>query len=123
MHIGNHVRKDLFIQTIQRKEYPDSVLFQNDVQLLQWSIPSPEVSNGGALFVETVWQNVNERKDDILVLIGLEKNGEMVTMQHFSLVIDGIIWKTGQRQSGIRQFPVHSVRVRRRCISAVYCCF
>ena len=83
LHIGNHIRKDLFISQIEQDDFKNAVVFDGGIRLLQWSVPAPEVANGGALFVETKWQSFSSREADVLVLIGLERNGKIESTASF----------------------------------------
>lgn len=56
LHVGNHVRKDLFI-TDTGEGPPDSAQrFGDEVHLVHLAVPSPEVAAGELLFVDTTWQ-------------------------------------------------------------------
>ena len=111
LHIGNHIRKDLFISPLTQETMEDVQTFQHGVKLLDWSAPSPEVTNGGALFVETKWQNFGERKDDILILLALEMDGKIETSAAFQpgyRWYNMADWKKSEAVTGKFPMPISS---------------
>lgn len=69
LHVGNHIRRDLLIQKIGTEEYPNSIQFQGGVRLLDWQVPSPQISPGDWLYFYSAWQANEEREADIQALI------------------------------------------------------
>ena len=111
LHIGNYVRKDLFISELEQDDFKNAVVFDAGVRLLQWSVPAPEVANGGALFVETTWQNFGSREADVLVLIGLERNGKIEATASFQpgyRWYNMKDWKKQEAVSGKFPMPISS---------------
>jgi hypothetical protein len=54
MHIGNHIRKDLFVNRDDTRE--SLVDFEGSIGLIDVSIPAPEVQPGGKVFISTTWR-------------------------------------------------------------------
>lgn len=71
LHIGNHVRRE----KIMRPEYegpPDRwVSMEGDLEFEGWHVPSPEVPQGGKLFIE-YWLKAELRERDVQVFAVLE---------------------------------------------------
>lgn len=71
LHVGNHIRRDLFI-TESRDPLPDdAVRFAGGVRLVSLDVPSPVVPVGGLVFVDTTWA-ARFRKDGFQVLAVLD---------------------------------------------------
>ncbi len=56
LHVGNHIRKDLFVTATTDDPPEDALRFDGGVDLISLDVPSPLVPAGGELFVDTVWQ-------------------------------------------------------------------
>jgi len=56
LHIGNHIRKDLFIETVKTTAPADSIRFDGGIRLVHLDLPSPRVAPGGELYVDIAWQ-------------------------------------------------------------------
>ena len=83
LHIGNHVRRDLFIHPKQSTDKDNGWRLAGDVHLSSIKITSPYVAPGGALFIEQRWGINEKRNDDVLAIFGLVQNGEVVTTGAF----------------------------------------
>lgn len=78
LHIGNHVRRDLFIHPKTKAESETGWVFGEGVRLTEISVPSPYVAQGGALFIEQRWTIEAKRDADVQVLFALTTNDEIV---------------------------------------------
>jgi uncharacterized protein YbaA (DUF1428 family) len=54
LHIGNHIRKDLFVNFDDKR--PALVGFEGSIELVAASVPAPEVQPGSKVFVSTTWR-------------------------------------------------------------------
>lgn len=70
LHVGNNVRRDLFIDTYDDPQ-PALARFASGVDLVSFSVPSPIVASGGQLFIENAWQS-QQRKEGFRILAVLE---------------------------------------------------
>ena len=57
LHVGNHIRKDLFVSKSEGPPADDVQRFEGGVRLHTVRIPSPEVPAGGLVFIDTAWQS------------------------------------------------------------------
>lgn len=58
LHNGNHVRKDTFVQTKLRAEWPEGArAVGKKLHLISVDVSAPEVAQGTAVMLETVWQS------------------------------------------------------------------
>lgn len=73
LHVGNHVRRDLFIDEDSPVNQP-LARFAGSLKLVAADVPSPEVAAGGELYVHTAWQS-DYREDGFRVLAVLESQG------------------------------------------------
>lgn len=73
LHVGNHVRRDLFIDDRRPVDEP-LARFAGSVKLVSVDVPSPLVAPGGELFVHTAWQS-DYREDGFRILAVLESKG------------------------------------------------
>lgn len=80
LHIGNHIRKDIFVKDVISAQLNTGIVFGEDIRLLDVQVPSPEIAMGGALMVISNWQSFAKRDSDIQVLFALEKDGEIVSV-------------------------------------------
>jgi len=92
LHIGNHVRRDLFIHPKKNSDKIEGWAFKKDVRLSSVEVPSPHVAPGGALFIEQRWSVSATRLDDVLAI--------------FALVKDGVVETTGAFQPGYRWYDM-----------------
>jgi hypothetical protein len=83
LHIGNHVRRDLFIHPKKNSDKTDGWTFKSDVRLSSVEVPSPHVTPGGALFIEQRWGISSKRSDDVLAIFALVKDGRIATTGAF----------------------------------------
>ena len=83
LHIGNHVRRDLFIHPKRQSETEDGWSFNGSVHLSNIEITSPRVAPGGALFIEQRWTIENKRSEDVLAIFALVQDGQVVTSGAF----------------------------------------
>lgn len=56
LHVGNHIRKALFVGMAPDTPPADAVEFDGGIRLLSAAVPSPEVPVGGSVFLDTSWQ-------------------------------------------------------------------
>ncbi len=54
LHVGNHIRKGLFVNRDDSREA--LVTFEGNIDLVDISVPSPEVQPGGKVFITTTWR-------------------------------------------------------------------
>lgn len=99
LHIGNHIRRDIFIHTFTRAQADaaiaaaDPILFEDGVTLVDYSVPSPEVSSGGWLYIKTAWRIVKERENNVQAIFLLESE-------------DGTISSSASLMPGYRWYPM-----------------
>ncbi|MFT4975296.1 MAG: hypothetical protein ACI8S6_001183 [Myxococcota bacterium] len=70
LHVGNHIRRDLFIEPFASLP-PGAVSFTGEVQLLSHALPSAEVAPGGQLHLRTWWRAIS-REDGFRVIVWLD---------------------------------------------------
>lgn len=63
LHIGNHVRKDLFVTKGEAFPGAPKVIFEGGVRLAHLDLPSPQVAQGGELFVHLVFTAPMSRQE------------------------------------------------------------
>jgi hypothetical protein len=80
LHIGNHIRKGLFVFRGDEGPPVDAapVTFAGGLQLLRFAVPAPVVAPGGALFVETLWQSGLDKTEHSLLLVLRNAAGDQV---------------------------------------------
>ncbi len=92
LHIGNHIRKDIFVQ----RSYtgPEGREVRYDKAVLEgWDIPSPEVPQGGRLYVEYTMTS-RLRKDGFRVLVAVGNDaGDL----HVTALPPGYDWLPPQK--------------------------
>ncbi|MCB9793052.1 MAG: hypothetical protein H6741_10035 [Alphaproteobacteria bacterium] len=71
LHVGNHVRKDIFARPEYEGPPRREVRYAGGLTLEGWAIPAPEVPQDGELYVE-VWLNAGFRKDDLRMLVVID---------------------------------------------------
>lgn len=71
LHIGNHVRRETFMRPEYEGPPERRVKLMGQVELEGWHVPSPEVAQGGKLFVE-YWLKAELREEDVTVFAILE---------------------------------------------------
>ncbi len=89
-HMGNHIRKDLIIET-EVEENPDrSVAFSAEVKLLDWDIPASVVAQKGDLYID-VWLSAGMHGEDFRFYILLDdREGN----EHIASLPPGYDWYT-----------------------------
>lgn len=70
LHVGNHVKKSLFVHKDAPPPGADAQRFEGGVKLVHARLPSPEVAAGGLAFLDTRWQ-AGFRRDDFRALVKL----------------------------------------------------
>ena len=83
LHIGNHVRRDLFIFPKRPLDIKNGWDFNGGVHLSSVEISSPHVAPGGALFIEQRWNLNEKRSEDVLAIFALVKEGNVVSSGAF----------------------------------------
>ncbi len=78
LHIGNHIRRDLFIHPETKAERNQGWRFEGSVQLTSVDVSSPYVAPGGALFIEQRWSLLESREANVLAIFALVQNGNIV---------------------------------------------
>jgi len=71
LHIGNHIRRDLFIEPFSALPESGVINFTGEVQLLSHAVPSPEVAPGSALHLRT-WWHAEGREDGFRAIVFLD---------------------------------------------------
>jgi hypothetical protein len=90
LHIGNHIRKDTFIKEISGEATQKGTSFGSDLRLLKHDLPSPEVAQGGLLYLYTAWWTPGRDSDVQAVVVMTD--GEKV-------------FSTASFQPGYRWYP------------------
>lgn len=90
LHVGNHVRRDLFIDSYDAPQ-PALTRFASGVDLVAFSVPSPMVASGGQLFIENAWQS-QQRKDGFRILAVLEGTVDGKLHRAVSVLPPGYDW-------------------------------
>lgn len=83
LHIGNHVRRDLFIHPKRPSDIEGGWAFEGGVHLSKVDITSPHVAPGGALFIEQRWSIADKRSEDILAIFALVQDDQVVSSGAF----------------------------------------
>jgi hypothetical protein len=102
LHVGNHIRKGIFVDEQQDPAPPEAPRFGDGVRLLRWEVPSPEVAAGGTVFIDTQWQ-APRRSSDFRIIAYLVQGDEVV---HSAAFAPGYgwypasSWKPTERVSG-----------------------
>jgi hypothetical protein len=108
LHVGNHVRRDLFIHDVD-EPLPDSAIhFEGGVRLIKVEVPSPVVPTGGLLFVDTQWA-ARFRKGGFRILAILDNGGTSRTVQALAPGYDWYLpkkWKLQERVDGKFRVPI-----------------
>ncbi|MCB9763020.1 MAG: hypothetical protein H6739_24685 [Alphaproteobacteria bacterium] len=71
LHVGNHIRRDLFIKDAYSGPPTREHRFTGGVTLEGWDVPAPEVPVEGELYIE-LWLRAGFRKSDFRVLVVLD---------------------------------------------------
>ena len=80
LHIGNHIRKSIFIKPITDTLFPNAIDFDGGLRLLEHEVPAPEVAPGGWLYVRTVWHSSEEQTNNLqAVFILVNQDGEVAS--------------------------------------------
>lgn len=74
LHVGNHVKKSLFIHKVTTPPTDDVRRFEGGVKLIHARLPSPQVAEGGLAFLDTRWQ-AGFRRDGFRALVRLTDDG------------------------------------------------
>lgn len=91
LHVGNHVRKDIFITSLDGDPAPVA-RFAGGVNLLRLDAPAPLVAPGGELHLHSAW-NAAFREDGFRVLAVLEgAGGEVAGKRVVSALAPGYDW-------------------------------
>jgi hypothetical protein len=80
LHIGNHVRKDLFIQKYDAAQYPQSIQISEGLSLADYSFSALEVPVGGLLYMYTGWHSEKQVSDVQSFIILVDEEGELATV-------------------------------------------
>lgn len=83
LHIGNHIRKDLFIQKYDAAEYPQSISFSQDLRLADYSFSATDVPAGGLLYLYTAWNSQANDSDVQAFVILVDQAGELASVASF----------------------------------------
>ena len=83
LHIGNHIRKDLFIQEYDAAQFPQSISFSRGFSLSNYSFSALEVHPGGLLYMYTGWNSQADESDVQVFVILVDQNGEIGTVASF----------------------------------------
>lgn len=83
LHIGNHIRKDLFIQEYDASHFPNSISFSDGLSLSSYSFSAMEVPAGGLLYMYTGWNSQAEDSDVQFFVILVDDKGELATVASF----------------------------------------
>lgn len=90
LHVGNHVRRDLFIDSFLEPQ-PALARFASGVDLVEISVPSPVVAPGGELYLHSAWQG-QLRKDGFRILAILEAQIDGGWRRTVSVLPPGYDW-------------------------------
>jgi hypothetical protein len=88
-HVGNHVRKDLFMESAPPPNDAHRVDFSDEVVLLDWKIPAPIVAENGNLFVE-FWLSAGLHGENFRFYVLLKGNDQ----DHLVALPPGYDWYT-----------------------------
>lgn len=88
LHVGNHVRKDHLVGAAWAGPEGRAADFEGGVRLAGWDVPSPEIAQGGKLYVDTGWSQAG-RKEGFRVLVFLADEAGGV---HAAEVMPGYDW-------------------------------
>ena len=87
-HVGNHVRKDLFIENDVPAKAEKTVQFSEEITLLNWEVPAPVVAENGDLFIE-FWLNAGLHGEDFRFYILVEGQDNQ---RHIASLPPGYDW-------------------------------
>ena len=112
LHIGNHVRKDLFIQEYDLAKKPAKISFGEGLSLVDYTLSAKEVAAGDLLYFYTAW-NRKKRKPMCKAFSFLSIQMESWPLYPpFSPVFAGIIERNGiQKSSSKDVFVFPSLRI------------
>lgn len=108
LHIGNHIRKDIFVEPTYTGPAGRETRFQGGLTMLGWEIPSDVVPRSGKLYVET-WLKTGFRKHNFRMLVILD-DGQ--GHRHVTSVAPGYDWyeprdwKSNEIVHGRQDFPM-----------------
>ncbi len=109
LHIGNHVRRDLFIHPKKQSDAVNGWSFEGDVHLSTVEVSAPHVAPGGTVYVEQRWGITERRLDDVLAIFALVQDGEIISTGAFQpgyRWYDMPEWDTDEVVVGKFPFPV-----------------
>jgi len=70
LHVGNHIRKDIFVHRAPSELPEGAVRFEGGITLVHVVAPSPVVAPGGLLFLDTRWAaRFRDHDFDVLVVL------------------------------------------------------
>ncbi|MEL6347522.1 MAG: hypothetical protein AAFV53_30710 [Myxococcota bacterium] len=70
-HIGNHIRKDLFVERFTKMPEEGVSVFEGGILLMDHAVPAPEVAAGSRLAIHTTWQ-ADGREDGFQIYVFLD---------------------------------------------------
>ena len=83
LHIGNHVRKDLFIQEYDLTKKPAAISFGEGLSLVEYSLSAKEVAAGDLLYLYTAWNSQKDDADIQSFFIVVDAEGNLATVSSF----------------------------------------
>jgi len=101
LHIGNHIRRDLFIAKSTEPIPIEAPRFEGLIRLTHFDVPAPEVAAGTRLFLDTEWA-ASLRDHDFRILVFLH-NDERTAVGAFApgyTWVPSDEWKTSDRVAG-----------------------
>jgi len=89
-HVGNHVRKNLIMESAPPPNAAHRVDFSDEVALLDWKIPSPIVAENGELYID-LWLKAGMHGEDFRFYVLLDDG---VERSHIAALPPGYDWYT-----------------------------
>ena len=80
LHIGNNIRKDLFIQPYDASQYPQSIQISEGLSLSTYFFSALEVPAGGLLYFYTAWHSERENSNVQAFVILVDEKGALATV-------------------------------------------
>ena len=102
LHVGNHIRRDLFITKSDDRIPVEAPRFDGRVRLLKFEVPSPEVAAGTRVFFDTEWA-ASLRDNDFRILAFLYDESGVVSSVMLPPGYGWVKadeWKTSDRVAG-----------------------
>ncbi len=79
LHVGNHVRKGLFVHEASPEGLPPgATTFGRRLELVSVAVRAPLVAQGGALMVESVWHSLHHKSDIRVLWFLVDADGTVV---------------------------------------------